>query len=462
MNLYGSVRAADNTGSGSATVKLTFDGWDAGRVAATTHGIQVMPAKAGPKEEAVSEFLTATLPHPDRKANVSTAKYSDDGKTLFAAGYPSGVIQFWDVAEKRESHRVESPKGRRGTWNYALLSPDWKTLYVPTEERKVTPVEKDGKQVYRIEFVGTIRRWDLVARKELEPFVPPKDHGNQYAELSPDGRFIVSVERRTYDTSTRADTSLTVRWDIAAGKRTVVGDGFRVPKFAKDGRRIAMTNIDYESKSTAVTVGRFPDDDDPAKWTYAGKDERTASVAGFSPDGSLLAVALGGKKGAEPTTLFLDATTLKEQARWTGTADPEGYGWETGTFAPDGKRYAIFDGNGVVHVWDVAAKKAVRTVSLGDGGKWIRKLEFGPDGRWLAVAWMPKGETSDVREPDVQDLPQPRMTLIDLANAEAKPTTMIAPHGFVGGLAFRPDGRQLALGSSGGIHLFDLSKLTGK
>jgi hypothetical protein len=35
---------------------------------------------------------------------------------------------------------------------------------------------------------------------------------------------------------------------------------------------------------------------------------------------------------------------------------------------------------------------------------------------------------------------------------------LIAPHGYVGGLAFSPDGKKLAFGGAGAVHLFDLTK----
>ena len=47
--------------------------------------------------------------------------------------------------------------------------------------------------------------------------------------------------------------------------------------------------------------------------------------------------------------------------------------------------------------------------------------------------------------------------LFDLTG-KAAPRTLVARHGFTGGVAFSPDGKQLAFGSSGGVHLFDLTK----
>jgi hypothetical protein len=87
------------------------------------------------------------------------------------------------------------------------------------------------------------------------------------------------------------------------------------------------------------------------------------------------------------------------------------------------------------------------------------ELAFSPDGRTLAVPWRPKSEMDQdqSRNPDPQDFPQPRVTLFDLTG-KAEPRTFVVRHGFTGAVAFSPDGKQLALGSSGGVHLLDLTK----
>jgi hypothetical protein len=55
-------------------------------------------------------------------------------------------------------------------------------------------------------------------------------------------------------------------------------------------------------------------------------------------------------------------------------------------------------------------------------------------------------------------MPQPRVYMFDLANVGAEPETIICPHGYVGGLAFAPDGRTLAVGGAGAVHLFDMTE----
>ena len=61
------------------------------------------------------------------------------------------------------------------------------------------------------------------------------------------------------------------------------------------------------------------------------------------------------------------------------------------------------------------------------------------------------------REPDPRDLPQPRISLVDLTG-KTPLRILIAPQGYAGQPAFSPDGKTLAFGSSGAVHLFDLTK----
>src|SRR5437870_3566895 len=97
----------------------------------TTHTIPVLPRRAGAKDEPIAHNLIASLVHPDRGANVCTVEFSPEGSRLLTAGYPSGIVQIWDVALGKEVIRIDTPPCQRASANYAVLSPDWKSLYVP-------------------------------------------------------------------------------------------------------------------------------------------------------------------------------------------------------------------------------------------------------------------------------------------------------------------------------------------
>jgi hypothetical protein len=52
--------------------------------------------------------------------------------------------------------------------------------------------------------------------------------------------------------------------------------------------------------------------------------------------------------------------------------------------------------------------------------------------------------------------------LFDLTAPGADPDVLICPHGYLGGLAVSPDGRTLAVGGFGAVHLFDLTDPPGR
>jgi WD40 repeat protein len=456
VNFDGPVRVADTAGSGTATVTLSFDNWKGAKVAPTTHSLIVQPAKATVKIEPVADNLIGTLVHPDRTASVWTVSYSADGARLFATGYPSGVVQIFDPAGRKELRRIETPPGLRGSAEYALLTPDWKTLYVPVEVRKVKSFEKNGKQFRRIEQSGSIRVWDMTTGEERSPLKPPEGSAPVFARLSPDGNALVCVERPSADIDAEAvrPPDVTAIWDLTTRTRRKLADGDQIPAFAPDGKTLAIDHRDYEAKTSTVRLLDAATLKELARLDCPEK-ERFFSLGRFSPDGSRVVVSLGGKKGAPIEVWFLDGKTLAERGRFVIDGDPESYGWGSGAFTPDGTRYVILGAKGKVVVWDMQGKKVDRTFPL-ENSRW--NLAISPDGKTLAVPWAPKSDNQErVRNPDPQDYPQPRVTLFDLAG-KAQPRTLLARHGFVGAVAFSPDGKTLAFGSSGGVHLFDLTK----
>lgn len=430
------------------------------RVNPTTHPIEVLPAKAGPKVEPVSALLAATLVHPERKASIGQVHYSADGKKLFLAGYPSGIVQVYDVESKKELRRLETPKGFRSSMEYAFPNGDWKTLYVSDERaRKVVPVETEGKKDYRIEQTGHVLVWDLETGKTKDSLPPEKNCGTSFMRMSPDGTKILVVEIESVLASNREDQKQTTFvWDLKSGKKILIGDGYLIPHFLPDGNTVLVVKTDYRAKTSVLsridltsgkvlTVRETPE---------AGLNIQLVDV---SPNGKYTAFCLTGKIGMTPVMHVVDTDTLADIDKLTGEADPKAYGYHAGVFSPDGKVFAVCDGKGSIRLWDTTTRKVTRTIAHGVQ-TWIRNA-YSPDGKWLAVAWMPKLDEGQQgsRDPDPLDLPQPRITLYNLTDEKAKPVVLIAPHGYLGGLAFRPDGLQLAFGSAGGVHLFDLSKL---
>jgi WD40 repeat protein len=358
------------------------------------------------------------------------------------------------VAAQKEVRRIETPPGRRGSADYALLTPDWKMLYVPVEKRTVKPFERDGKKLYRVEHAGEIRVWDVDSGKEKAPLLPAEGAAPVFAKLAP-GRQLVCVERPGYETTDQAKDT-TVVWDLASGKKRKLCDGYAIPTLAPDGKTAVLSQTD-EGGTSCVKVLDFATGKTLATLTCP-KKARSFWSGQISPDGSVVAVSLGGKKGAPIEVWFLDAKTLEDRGKLVGQGNPEAYGWVSGRFTPDGKRCIVLDGVGNALVWDVAGRELERTLPLG-GGRPSSRLAFSPDGKTLAALWAPKRdpEFENATDPDPRDLPRPRVSLIDLSG-KSPPRVLIAPHGYAGAVAFSPDGKTLAVGSAGAVHLFDLRK----
>lgn len=458
MNFDGPVRVADNAGSGTATVTLSLDAWKGVPVAPTTHAVTVLPPNAA-KAEPVAPGLIASLRHPQHDASLWQIAFSSDGARLFASGFTSGIVQIWDVASRKELCRIDTSPGVFESTEYALLTPDWKTLYVPVEKRTVKPIEKGGKRVYRIDYAGKIRAWDIASGKEKAPLRPAPGSASGYAKLSPDGRFLVCIEQLSCDTSRTDRQARTVVWDLATGRRRKLCDGNAGWAFAPDGKTAAISLADNQSKTSAVKVLDLATGKELAAVTCPEKG-RWFSVRSFSPDGSVVAIALGGKKGAPVEVWFLDARTLEGRGKLIGKGDPEGHGGSSGMlFTPDGKRFAVLDGAGNVLLWDVAGQRVERTLPSPGASQQGWQLAVSPDSKTLAVGWAPKAdaELESAADLNPEDLPQPRLSLIDLAG-DAPPRVLVAPHGSAGALAFSPDGKMLAFGGAGAVHLFDLTK----
>jgi WD40 repeat protein len=130
-------------------------------------------------------------------------------------------------------------------------------------------------------------------------------------------------------------------------------------------------------------------------------------------------------------------------------------------FSPDSRCLAIVGRDaGRADVCDVRRSAIARSYKL--EGRGLRQPVFSPDGRRLAIASLEIPD--DLRnefEPNLADLPQPRIFLLDLKNLAA-PEVMVCPHGYVGDLAFSPDGQRLALGGYGCVWLFDASTPTAR
>jgi WD40 repeat protein len=295
--------------------------------------------------------------------------------------------------------------------------------------------------------------WDVSSGEERPSLELPEDYAPYFATLTPEGRHLLTSERVSHNAGEPRDGGSWVR-DLRTGKRWQLDEKAQYPIISPDGKTVAFTMHDPQTLMWTLKLVDFATRKELAIMSSPDKD--TALIGGgFSPDGSVVLADLRGLKGKAPAVLFLDARTLAERGRFEGQPDKDGRGWISTFFTPDGKSCILLDMAGQAHVWDVSASKVTRTFEVG-GHSW--NAAFSPDGKTWAVAWAPMISWEErTRNPDPQDLPQPRITLFDLTG-NAQPRTLFAPHGSGSAFAFSPDGRTLALGASGCVRIFDLTK----
>ena len=458
MNFDGPVRVVDTAGSGTATVTLSFDAWKEGSVEPTTHSITVLPPKAGPKPEPVAENFIGSLVCPDRKSAISSVIFSPDGSRLFMSSQAAGVAQIWDVSARKELHRIEAAPGFRAWIENSLVTADWKTLYFPVQRRTITPIERDGKRAYRMDYVGEIQVWDLATGKQQPAIKPAEGSAPMYAKLAPSRRFLVWIEQPSVESTEKESKQITVALDLETGEKRKLADGFNSAIFAPDSRAVLLTDNDYAAKTSAIRLVGLASGKQLAE-LHPPEKERYFSPGSFSPDGSVVPLYLLGKKGGPLEIWFRDAHTLQDRGKLVSKGDPDRDGFTAaGAFTRDGKLFVVPDFSGNILVWDVIGRRVKATIPTGsDWHAWDPAVS--PDGNVVAIGWMPKlnKKLGLGRNTDPQDLPQPRIALIDLTG-KASTRVLIAPHGYALRCAFSPDGKTLAVGSQGAVHLFDLTK----
>jgi WD40 repeat protein len=376
--------------------------------------------------------------------------FSPDGKRVIGAGYPSGTVQVWDTATGKQLHTLRTPRGYRRAGDYVLPAPDGRTVYVPVEKIKVVRSEKDGKRVFGRQYDGEIQVWDLATGRRRPSLRHEPGRGELWSSLSPDGRSLLVVEMVNDGGPGKAVLTL---WDVQARAPRQLAEGYWVHRFAPDGKTFAACSSDHRAKRSVLKLW----DADTGKERFVLGEARDAyfGVPAFSPDGRYVAASLGTPRETPPAVRLWDVATGQEAG---GFVTPE-KGWylRTLAFSPDGRRLAAASDEGRLFLYDVPARKLARVHAVGTEIG-LREPVFSPDGKTLAVAGMeiPK-EFERASDPDPFDLPQPRVFLFDVISG-GPPEVLVCPHGYVGQLAFSPDGRTLALGSYGCVLLFDVGR----
>jgi WD40 repeat protein len=373
----------------------------------------------------------------------------------------SGGLQLWDAHTGEQIRTLRLPKGPRGSTGSSILSPDGRTLYVPLDRTRSTPIHKDDKVGYRYDVDGEITVWDVASGKQLPSLKQSPPHAALALKVSPDGTILLSQDLVATDEGIGYKRVLT-QWDFRTGKHHHLLDGGWIPVFAPNGKTFVL------SRSDTVDGGKV------VLWDVTSEKERLVFAEtrkgrsrgmAFSRDGRYLAGIQDDVRTTEhpPEVKLWDVDSGKEVGSFAapmGTTlfkRPSLKGtFGSPAFSPDGRWLAAFLLTGRVYLYDVAGRKLAWSQDVKNG--WLRQAAFSPDGRWLAVTGQDSPEDLKPREEvSPLDLPQPRIFLFDM-KAGGQPEEIVAPHGQIFLFAFSPDSKTIALSGTGCVWLFDVSR----
>src|SRR5262245_6714440 len=390
----------------------------------------------------------------DRQRRIALARQlaaeAEVTRTQQAAMLPLSVLLAIEATRRLERLGLRSPESDQ-TLRQGLAVLPARSDVLPHRDVVAATVAIDGVHAATVARDGSVRVWDLPARREVGR---SSIAGTVLtAAFSPDLTWLATVLE-----GLRREVQLR---DVGSGAvhSRVVADGWVTDlAFSPDGRLLATGGLDHIVRVIAVAdgreilraphravvnaiawsadatllatatgspadqlLGRPPQDQAGHVWDVrtgrqlaALPHERTVETIAISPDGRLVATG-----SLDATARLWDARTGRELTRVVHEENVAKV-----AFAPDGQRVASGSGPYLigfqmqtVRLWDIQGRELGRVTH--EGG--VRDLVFSPDGSYLLTA----SADSTAR-------------LIDRTGREATRMSLAGPAGVV---AFSPDGR---------------------
>ena len=368
----------------------------------TARQLAVAAWRVSPTGQARS-LLTTLLIEQQRKgmlpsghSAVEDVAFSPDG-SLLAGADGDGTVQFWDP-----------PSGQpAGAPLVVGDGPVSSIAFNPDDSLLATACG------------GSVRLWNLRTRRPVGSALVTLHNEMEGVAFSPDGSQLAGFGRdgmvRLWNRATDWRADVLIRAYSRAGVREVT--------FSPDGKRLAIVGLDGSTRLWDPLTG-LPAGGD----LFAGSGQ--AHSAAFSPDGKLLAIAVGG------TVRFWNPVNLRPSS----APIRAGIGGDVGelAFSPDGTVLAT-ETQGTVRLWNpVTGRRAGAAIRAGPRTG-ITPFAFSPDGQLLATAGV--DGAARLRDP-----------------ATGRPAgASFRPHSdSVHTLTFSPDGKELATADgTGNVYLWD-------
>jgi WD40 repeat protein len=351
---------------------------------------------------------------------------------LLASASFDGTVKIWDVAARKEIQKLPPYK-------------HWATCVAFSPDRKM--LATCGGH----DTEGWVQIWDVVDRNRIRLIrTLPQEHIVYALAFSPDGRTLATGYNygnvgkemvRIWDVST---------WHRRAQFQEYIGPG-RTLAFSPDGRTLATGNgiigeVTLWDAATGRQLRSFP----------AAHHIPIYCVA-FSPDGRTLASGSG-----DGTVILWDVASGRPRRQPVG----HGAAVQSVAFSSDGRTLASGSWDYTVKFWDVASGREIRTFRGHEDR--VNAVAFSPDGKTLATGSNDKTvRLWDARQPDRSVLkpssgeyrsaalaPDNRTVALSLPNGTVqlwdadrwKQTGMLKMKGrSLAALAFSPVGRTLAI-----------------
>ena len=413
-----------------------------------------------------------------------------DGRRLIAAAKPhsrddAGPSEWtiWDTATSRE---LET-RPTHGTWVVGV-APSGTTVAVGSSDGPGAP--------------GTVALWSTTT--DGPPCLPREPTHVLRTQLPHPRGLAFSPDSRHIATVSSGPSSILELWDVGTGRRrsTVRVEGGRTSAlaFSPDGQQVAAACAEGSVRLWDVATGAWvarlhghtgtvydvvysPD----GRRIVTGSLDETVRVWDRASGGSIHVLRGHGS--------FVRAVAFEPGGRWIASASEDNAVrlWDAATgkeigilrghaafvtdvaFSPDGHRIVSASEDGTVKLWNTAAAEPARTIPH---AAWVASLAFFPDGATLATQsqdgaiqlWdaatfrpirrlEPRSDSFLALSPDGRQIAASRNGTVQLWDtATGRPLRTLGSHlARTTGLAFHPDGRQIAAtGWDGTVRLWDV------